>query len=382
MKAIIVPFVLLALSGCASAPQAGDVERLFADAAFEPRPALPGREQVFSISESMREYLQTDFAQLSRNRGPRSGLYQALRTQLKLDYDTERTRTAAEAFDARAGNCLSLVILSGALARELGVPVVYQSVHGYDTWSRSGGIAFLSGHVNLALGAPAAPEYFSHVIADRPLVIDFVEDANQTDRRARPISESTVLAMFMNNRAAETLVDGKIDEAYWWVRAAVDADPAFLSAYNTLAVIYQRHGDLRAARRVLDYALEREPANPQMLLNLANVLQGEGRDADAQRVLRLLAEASKYPPFYFLDRGNEALRAGDVAAAMRWFGKELKRIPYDHELHFSIALASLRLGDVEQAREHIELAMQNSTRRDQRDIYAAKLERLLGGRAN
>lgn len=376
MKTIIVPFVLLVLSACASAPRVGDVERLFDDAAFGPRPQLPDAKQVFAVSESMRAYLRSDFEQVSRSGGPRSGLYQALRSQLKLDYDTERTRTAAEAFDARAGNCLSLVILSGALARELGVPVVYQSVRGYDTWSRSGGIAFLSGHVNLALGAPVASDYFSHVIADRPLVIDFVEDANQTDRRARPISESTVLAMFMNNRAAEALVDGKIDEAYWWVRAAVDADPVFLSPYNTLAVVYQRHGNLRAARRVLDYALEREPENTQMLSNLANVLARDGRVEEAQLIERKLVAASKYPPFYFLDLGQQALAAGDVERALGLFEKELKRIPYDHELHFAIALAKLRHGELKEAREHMTLAMENSTRRDQRDIYAAKLNRL------
>lgn len=376
MKAGIVLLVMFALGGCASAPPVRDFDRLFEDAAFGAPPELPGRDDVFAVSESMHRYLRTEFAQYSNSRSPRHALHEALRTQLKLEYDTAVTRTASEAFDARAGNCLSLVVLAGTLAQALEIPVVYQEIRGYETWSRSDGIAFLSGHVNLVLGAPAPAQHFVAVIADRPLVIDFVEDARATERHARPISESTIVAMFMNNRAAEAIAAGDVEHAYWLARTAIVTAPAFLSAYNTLAVVYMRHGKLRAAERALDYALQREPANPQMLSNLARVLWAEGRSADAQRILRELAEASRYPPFYFLDRGNEALAAGDVGRALEFFRKELKRIPYDHELHFAIAIANLRRGDVEEAREHMTLAMQNSTSRDRKDIYAAKLSRL------
>jgi hypothetical protein len=33
----------------------------------------------------------------------------------------------------------------------------------------------------------------------------------------------------MNNRAAEALVQGKIDDAYWWAREALVQSPAFMS---------------------------------------------------------------------------------------------------------------------------------------------------------
>ena len=48
------------------------------------------------------------------------------------------TRNAAEAFDARSGNCLSLVIMTAAFAKELGLPVRYQNVFVDEAWSRSG----------------------------------------------------------------------------------------------------------------------------------------------------------------------------------------------------------------------------------------------------
>ncbi len=55
-----------------------------------------------------------------------------------------------EAFQARTGNCLSLVIMTAAFAKEVGLPVRFQSVYVPETWSRSGNLYFSSGHVNLA----------------------------------------------------------------------------------------------------------------------------------------------------------------------------------------------------------------------------------------
>jgi transglutaminase-like putative cysteine protease len=72
--------------------------------------------------------------------------------QIRLEYDAAVTRNAAQAFEARTGNCLSLVIMTAALARELGLTVRFQSAFVDETWSRSGELYFRSGHVNITLG--------------------------------------------------------------------------------------------------------------------------------------------------------------------------------------------------------------------------------------
>ncbi|MFO1337096.1 MAG: hypothetical protein U1F53_02495 [Burkholderiaceae bacterium] len=80
---------------------------------------------------------------------------------------------------------------------------------------------------------------------------------------------------------------GRVDEAYWWVRAATETDPAFTDAYNTLG-------------RASDY----------------------------------------------------------------------------HEFHFWLALSYLRLGERERAAQHLRLAEENASTRQQQRAYAAKLQRL------
>ncbi len=377
MKHGLILSITLCLSACASAPPTADINSLFADRQFPARVEVPTAGEIFALTPATRAALKAAIDRRIRNRSsPAFALYDVVHSDLKLDYDTAVTRTAEEAFKARAGNCLSLVVLTGAMARELGLPVTYQSVYGFETWSRSEGLAFLSGHVNLVLDTHPRRHSSSAVPFERELVIDFVEDARKTVSHARSIGEATVVAMFLNNRAAELMADGHLDAAYWFARAAMQSDPHYMSAYNTLAVIYLRDDNLRAAERVLDVALAREPVNPQMLTNLVKVLALRGREPEAEAVRQRLAALEQHPPFYFLDRGKLALAEGDADLALELFRKELRRMPYDHELHFSIALAELQQGELPEAREHLNLALLNSGNRSQRAIYAAKLEHL------
>lgn len=63
----------------------------------------------------------------------------------------------------------------------------------------------------------------------------------------------------------------------------------------------------------------------------------------------------------------------DFKAARELFAKEVDRDPYYHEFHFWLALADFRLGDLERAQKQMALALESSTTRGDRDLYAAKL---------
>jgi hypothetical protein len=218
---------LILLSGCAAPPahRAVPATALFADAAFQP-PAQPVHaDDLFSLSPAMRAYLRSaPFASLLRSRGAAEGLVDALyrKGALQIRYDATSTRTAAQTFDARAGNCLSLVVMTAAFARELGLQVRLQSVGVDDSWSRANGLYLVSTHINLAIGPP--PKERLGMASSAPmLVVDFVpqQDAGKFD--TLPLDDEDVAAMFLNNRAAEALVAGRIDDAYWWARAAIPA---------------------------------------------------------------------------------------------------------------------------------------------------------------
>lgn len=358
-------------------PQA--VLPLLHDDAFGP-PAHPVRaEDVFALDDEMRRYIDHGIARHLRSAGRQQGLLAAMydRNMLKLEYDGGTTRTAREAFQSRSGNCLSLVILTAALADHLSLPVAFQSVEVEDSWSRSRGLLFVSGHVNLVIGQRLLDKGRGFGTSFQ-MTVDFLAPQDLRRRHVTPISAKRVLAMYFNNRAAETLASGDLEQAYAYARAAVLQDPGFPSAQITLGVVYHQRGMLPAAEATFRHALRAQPNNTQALADLSSVLAAMGRDADARQVRQELARLEDFPPFHFFELGKSAVQRGDLEAGLAFLKRELSRDPDYHEVHFWLAQAYRDLGDNRSARRHLTLAVANSTTRSDHDLYAAKLDRLQG----
>jgi Tfp pilus assembly protein PilF len=375
----LVAILLVLLAGCAGTPRAPAPD-LFSDASFRPPTQPVSTADLFTLSPEMREYLHSaTFKSYLRNRGKEYGLLDALyngsKDGLKLDYEGSYTRNAAETYRDRAGNCMSLVIMTAAFAKELGLAVNYQNVPVDESWSRNGSLYLLSSHVNLLLGQ-RMPNQLSGSAPERALVVDFLPEAGSHQFHAQQLDEEDIITMYQNNRAAEALVHGKIDDAYWWARAAVAGSPPGSQAYNTLGVIYQRHGDLVLSERAYRAALAREPESVVTLRNLEPVLTALGKTEEARAVAKRAAGIEPIPPFYYFNQGVTAYSNKDYRKARDLFAREVKRAPYYDEFHFWLAATEMQLGEIQLAGEQLELALDTSTRKDTRNIYSAKLAHL------
>lgn len=386
MKKTLFLFVLAALlSACANAPvvppqaRAAVAQGLLNDSLFGTPSDTINADDAMALSPEMRHYLESDIAEQLRDEGRMIGLLRALgsRTQIRLEYDSSRTRNAAEAFAARSGNCLSLALMTAALAKELGLTVRYQQVYVDDSWSRGKGLYVSSGHVNLVIGR-RLHDITKNVYHDNNIstTVDFFPDKVIADLRTREISEQTIIAMYMNNRAVEAMNEGRITDAYWWVRASVQQDPLFWSAYNTLGVVYERHGNLSQAARAFASALAAEPKNTVAMANQVQALQKLGRFAEAEALQAELQRLQPVAPFYYFKQGVAAMTRGEYTSAKGWFDKELQRSPNSPEVHFWLAQAHFKLKEYQDAREELNLALENSTTQHDLDLYAAKLEKI------
>ncbi len=369
---------LAALQGCATAPAApAPPPGLLQDNLFPGPLAVPAADRVFEMSPAMRAYAHAELATTHPQRDPRQTLIEALykKSGLRLDYDASTTLNAAEAFDARAGNCLSLVIMTASFARQMGLPVSFQAVQTDNFYTRSGSLVLASGHVNLQLAPPPLRSSVSRS-TDTTLTVDFLPQDELRGQRTRPIGDHTLVAMYLNNRAAELLVAGQTAEAYRWARAAVLKDPGFASAANTLGIIYGRAGHVGAAETALAHALSLEPDSTSALGNLVRLLDGQGRSADSAPLAARLARLQPVAPFHHFNLGRLAMDHGAPALARDHFLRELRLQPYQDEVHFWAAQAYWQLGERALAARHLDRAVQFSVSRPSHDRYAAKLDRL------
>jgi Tfp pilus assembly protein PilF len=367
----------LALVGCAATPRSIEPTALFDDAAFQPEAAVPAPANLMALDSAMQVYAEDHLRALATHEDPRRALIDALYRDhgLRLDYDATATRTAAEAFTERSGNCLSLVMMTAAFARHLGLPVTFQAVHVEELHSRNGDLHFASGHVNLVLGKPRFRGTFGVKEADG-LVVDFVRQDELGSRRVQTLSEATIVAMYYNNRAAELLAAGDLRAAYWHVRAALRHQPGFATAENTLGVVYARAGDVAAAEIAYRQALEADPGSVGALGNLVHLLRGAGRLAEADALKARLDRLEPEPPFHHFQIGRAAAAAGDWPAAAEHFERELRLHPRQDEVHIWAARAWRELGDIKRARRHAAAAVEYSITPLRRRQYAAKLDQL------
>ena len=81
-----------------------------------------------------------------------------------------------------------------------------------------------------------------------------------------------------------------MDDAYAWTRASLQSDPSFMSAYNTLGIIYARRDNLDLAEAAFRSVVEREPEHTRAMANLAEVYTRQGRVAEATALRLKLAQ--------------------------------------------------------------------------------------------
>ncbi|MFO1326171.1 MAG: hypothetical protein U1F56_02345 [Rubrivivax sp.] len=375
MNRWILCLLALLLAGCAAverAPPPGP--EIFRDDLFAPAPP-PDLDALFALTPEMRSYLQERIVPLVRRKGsPQHALLDALYTQgeLRLEYDATHTRTVGEAFAARRGNCLSLVVMTAAFAQELGLQLRYQEVLGAPAVEQDGDLTFLVGHVNLAMGSGMwsvrQVENGSHW-----LVVDFLPGQDLQRQRTQPLEERRIRAMFMNNRAAEEMARGHLDQAYGWLRAGHAQDATLANLYNTLGVLYRRRGAVAEAERALRVALAMDPTHDPAAGNLAAVLREGGRAADAERLAR--GRAAPQPGARF-SQARQALADGQLKQALRLLHGELGLTPRNPELHYWLAMTWAQAGDGARSRQHLELAAEYSASGEQKALYAGKLARL------
>ena len=379
----------LALAACATPPSrpAATPDELFADALFGPPSEPIDADRIFALSDEMRRYARAEMTPLIRRHGPQGALVEALYLNgfLKLEYESSVTRNAAEAFEARAGNCLSLVIMTTAFARELGLHVTYQSAYLEQAWSRKQDLLVLNGHINVTLAQRSRVAPWTAPVGAQwnpnDLTIDFLPQEDLRTLKTIEIPESLVVAMFMNNRSVETLVQGRLDDAYAWAREAVRADPSFLAAQNTLGIVYLRRGALAQAGAVFEHVLAADPRHTGALANLAEAASRAGRDDEAARLRARLAQLEPEPPLHYFNLGMAAMQRDDFRAARDLFAREARRGDAAADVHYWLGLAHYRLGDIDRAARELSRAAEASASRAERDLYASKLAWLRAQRA-
>ncbi|QIR15550.1 tetratricopeptide repeat protein [Shewanella aestuarii] len=383
-EAKVAVFLLsfLLLSGCQTTPETTqnlNTDALFYDELFTPV-AIQSPEEIFALPQEViievkQAYLK-DKSIRSKNLAVHDWLAQYIGAQQGgFEYRDHYTRNAQETALSRMGNCMSLVVLSAALADVFNIPVEFQDIDVEPVWDKRGGFYLVNGHVNL-LFSPVA-ESNTYFVRGSKVLIDFLPERAIRGYSKKTVNKQTLTAMYYNNVAAEALVSQQLDLAYALVKKSIQLDPYYVSSINTLAVIYRRKGDDKKAEQAYRAALSVDSHDVTTLFNLALILGEQDRLEEWAEVHKILELARINNPFYYYDMAQHAYFEKQYQEALVWYKRAVEKADYRHEFYFGLSRAYWATGDQTLAKKNMEKALTltgdlNNKRRYQSKLQAMK----------
>ena len=374
-RAALVAFVAFAF-GCASAPArrngtAISLDELRSGAVLGAPPApatLVEAADVLAVSPAMQSFLDAHVARhadrLTRLRQLASAIVDQARFGLQYD---ETTRTAAETFRTRHGNCLSFSSLFVAMARRAGLDAEYQEVDVPPDWSFRDDAFVLNRHVNVVVDLRRDGEH----------VVDFNMDDFRTSYDRRRITDERALAHFYNNVAVERMREGGTGSALLAFRRATGHDPLFSPAWTNLGILYSRQGHDAYAEAAYLQALKADAGDLVATSNLASLYERRGDRTQADWYRSRVIQHRERNPYYGFQLARSAFEAGDYDGAIRQLGAAIGRKKNEGQFYFLMGACYAKKGDEQAARRWLSRARELAATDDLKRRYADKMDILL-----
>ncbi|WP_448551959.1 tetratricopeptide repeat protein [Thalassotalea montiporae] len=265
------------------------------------------------------------------------------------------THTASQAMASLEGNCMSLAILTTALARLVGVDLAFREVLTLPVFEKQNNLVLSSIHVQTKLFAAPSEGSLSSIFANAGVVIDYFPDSSNI--KSRYLKYHQFVAMYYKNIATDALVAGDLETAFANAITAYQYDPASVEVMNLLAVVHRRKGDEYTAEQIYKYAMKRAPNNLSLLSNYATLLSMQQRTKEANRLQEKMAKLEDPNPYSWLDQAYLAQQQGNHQQAIAFFNRTIELAPYVNQAYVGLYQVHMAKGHEARAKNAIAKAL-------------------------
>lgn len=282
------------------------------------------------------------------------------------------TLAAATTLERGSGNCLSLAILTTALADLAGVEIDYQLMDSAPVFESRGEVISKGVHARSILYDPAWRPEEKMLVFRRPgIQVDYFPSG--AERFIGNLSRQEFVSMYYSNLAADAVAGNDLSAAYWLARKSLQSDPESTAALNTLAVVYRRSGDWATAEALYRHGIDHFRDKVSLLRNYRILLAEQGRSEEASEISRQLDRLAEPNPFDWIHAAQAAHDEGQYREALALYRRAVAIAPYLHESYFGMARSHFELGNVRQAEANLANAIERANRSSTRFLYKAKL---------
>jgi Tfp pilus assembly protein PilF len=374
---------LLAALGACATPVERPLEAVvpvFGDSArFGARPGILAPEDLHRLTPAQQAHFLAYFNDPSRAGIPAfRRLYAYLETMVQDFQYQGDTLPASEALARQTGNCLSLAMLTTALAQVAGVEIGYQMMEDQPVFEYQGNTVRKGVHVSTILYNPewlaAERNTMAQFAISKGYRIDYFPSLR--GRFVANLDYSEYLALYYSNMASDAILAQDYATAYWYLDEALAQDPDHSASLNMLAVVHRRVGDVATAEAIYRYGISHAKDKLSLLKNYHRLLVNEGRAAEAAQVQAQLDTMDDPSPYHWLQLARESHVAGDWDGAIGYYRRALALGPYMHEAHLGLAQSYYAAGRLRNAERALIDAAELANRASTRTLYEAKLASL------
>jgi len=378
-------FGLSFLQACALAPIVSVVPPEFSlrnDSLFGVQPQLISTADIHQLSRAQKSAFLRFFNDSVERKSPAHERVMHFMLKVLQDFEyQDATFTASETLARGQGNCLSLAILTTAIAKLVKVSVSYQLADSSPVYALDGSIVVKGVHIRTLLfdqgWRPGEDRLGSRLGSVR---IDYFPSGTQ--RFLRDLTDQQYIARYYRNLAARSLVLRNYPEAYWLTVESMQLEPLSSDALNILAVIYRRAGHAEQAEAIFNYGNKVFPNDLSMLKNHRYLLARQNRRDEVAALSIQIAALNDPSPFYLYKTAYAFYENKNYREAIRIYKKAIAIAPYLHEARLGLSLSYYQLGDKRMAEKELQAAIERAHVPKTRSLYKAKLLALGGHTKN
>lgn len=382
VRIVMLITLLLGLWGCSRHQALTNSESQLAAAAlpinyalFQQQESIVESDTLFLLSEEHQQDFLADFNyRLSRGVRPHIALSEFLETRLDNFTFYGATYVADQAWSLNKGNCMSLAMLTTALAQLVDLEIDYREVNTLPVFEKNNNLLLSSTHVQTRVFEPSQ-EKNNHISYTRANVVVDYFPVN-TNYAGKHVNSNQFIAMYYRNKAADALILDDINLAFSYTMQAYEHAPQDIEVLNLLAVLHRRQGDVKTAEDIYLFGLQVNPNSLSLLTNYIVLLEKNGRQSLANEYREKMLTLNDPNPYIWLEQAYRAEAAGEQSRAKILFDKTLELAPYVQPAYIGLYRIYLSQGRHLKAKKTLKQALEWSYEKEERQLYKFKLYNL------
>ena len=271
--------------------------------------------------------------------------------------------------EENAGNCLSLALLTAALADEVGVDISFQEDISDPVYKLKGELMLMAKHVRATVRDTKSLSTEHPGLSPRVIYVDYYAGKVHGKR----VDRNTLLAMYYRNKAAEHLASQREKPALAEAEKAWMLDKSSAENINLMAVVLTHAGQQEAAEQFYRFGIENSYDNTMLRENYVAYLNRGGRHKEADRIAATIADTNEQNPYNLIWRAREAFDNQHFSLAKKLYEKAREVAPYLVESYHGLASVYLKRGQYSKAADALRLAQKKAWGEEEKQQYQNKL---------